>query len=386
MGLFLEYGYTSFNKFGEELCGDRVSIVKKDDYTTLVLADGLGSGVKANILSTLTSKILSTMVSNNIPMEECIETIVETLPVCKERGVAYSTFSVIHLNNEGVGYMFEFDNPQCIFFENGGFKELEREELTILNKKIYKSELKLKDQDMILVMSDGVPHAGIGKTMNLGWQRDDIVEYLKENIKPDMSARCVANILASASKALYMNEPGDDTTVAAIKIREEQCVNIMIGPPVRRDECEQYVEDFLSKEGIRIVCGGTTSQIVAEHLHEKVETELNYVDCDLPPIGYIKGIDLTTEGVLTLRRLIELSEEYLRTDSDVPKNYLRKDGASLIANFLFEEATDINFFVGQAVNEAHSNLPINSTLKFKLVDTLSENLKKMGKRIEIRYY
>ena len=136
MGLFLEYGYTSFNKFGEELCGDRVSIVKKDDYTTLVLADGLGSGVKANILSTLTSKSLSTMVSNNIPMEECIETIVETLPVCKERGVAYSTFSVIHLNNEGVGYMFEFDNPQCIFFENGGFKELEREELTILNKKI----------------------------------------------------------------------------------------------------------------------------------------------------------------------------------------------------------------------------------------------------------
>lgn len=386
MGLFLEYGYTSFNKFGEELCGDRVSIVKKDDYTTLVLADGLGSGVKANILSTLTSKILSTMVSNNIPMEECIETIVETLPVCKERGVAYSTFSVIHLNNEGMGYMFEFDNPQCIFFENGKFKELEREELLILNKKIYKSELKLKDQDLILVMSDGVPHAGIGKTMNLGWQRDDIVEYLKENIKADMSARCVANILASASKALYMNEPGDDTTVAAIKIREEQCVNIMIGPPVRRDECEQYVEDFLSKDGIRIVCGGTTSQIVAEHLHEKVETELNYVDCDLPPIGYIKGIDLTTEGVLTLRRLIELSEEYLRIDSDIPKNYLRKDGASLIANFLFEEATDINFFVGQAVNEAHSNLPINSTLKFKLVDTLSENLKKMGKRIEIRYY
>ena len=116
MGLFLEYGYTSFNKFGEELCGDRVSIVKKDGYTTLVLADGMGSGVKANILSTLTSKILSTMVSNNIPMEECIETIIETLPVCKERGVAYSTFSVIHLNNDGNGYMFEFDNPQCIFF------------------------------------------------------------------------------------------------------------------------------------------------------------------------------------------------------------------------------------------------------------------------------
>lgn len=386
MGLFLEYGYTSFNKIGEELCGDRVSIVKKDGYTTLVLADGLGSGVKANILSTLTSKILSTMVSNEIPMEECIETIVETLPVCKERGVAYSTFSVIHINDEGSGYMFEFDNPRCIFCTNGVFKDLEREEITILNKKIYKSDLKLKSGDLILIMSDGVPHAGIGKTMNLGWDRKDIIAYLDENIKPHMSARCVANLLASTSKALYMNEPGDDTTVAAIKIREEECVNIMIGPPVRREDCDRYVEDFLRNEGIRIVCGGTTSQIVANHLHEKVETDLNYIDSELPPIGFIKGIDLTTEGVITLRRLIELAEEYLRTDSDVPKNFMKKDGASLIANFLFEEATSVNFFVGQAVNEAHSDLPINSTLKFKLVDTLSKNLEQMGKKISIKYY
>lgn len=386
MGLFLEYGYTSFNKFGEELCGDRVSIVKKDGYTTLVLADGLGSGVKANILSTLTSKILSTMVSNDIPMKECIETIVETLPICKERGVAYSTFSVVHLNDFGKGYMFEFDNPRCIFYSDSTFKEMQWEEINILNKKIYKSDLNLKSGDLILLMSDGVPHAGIGKTMNLGWDRKDIISYLNENIKNNMSARCVANLLASTSKALYMNEPGDDTTVAAIKIREEENVNIMIGPPVRREDSNKYVEDFLKNDGIRIVCGGTTSQIVASYLGENVETDLNYIDSEIPPIGFIKGIDLTTEGVITLRKLIELSEEYLKIDSDVPKNFIKKDGASLIANFLFEEATNVNFFVGQAVNEAHSDLPINSTLKFKLVDILSKNLEQMGKKINIKYY
>lgn len=386
MGLFLEYGYTSFNKYGEELCGDRVSIVKKGDCTTIVLADGLGSGVKANILSTLTSKILSTMVSNDISMEECIETIVQTLPVCKERGVAYSTFSVIHINNDGVGYMFEFDNPQCIFFSNGVNKELKRKELSILNKKVYKTDLKLKNQDVILLMSDGVPHAGIGKTLNLGWQREDIIQYLTQNIEPEMSARCIANILASASEALYMGEPGDDTTVATIKIRKESHVNIMIGPPVKREDCNKYVSDFLSNEGIRIVCGGTTSQIVANYLNEKVETNLDYIESDIPPIGFIRGIDLTTEGVLTLRKLIELSEEYLKVDSDLPKNFLKKDGASQLANFLFEQATDVNFFVGQAVNEAHSGLPIDSTLKFKLVEKLSENLKLMGKRITVKYY
>lgn len=326
------------------------------------------------------------MVSNNIPMEECIETIAQTLPVCKERGVAYSTFSVIHVNNDGIGYMFEFDNPQCIFFSDGVQKNLERKELNILNKKIYKTDLNLKDQDVILLMSDGVPHAGIGKTLNLGWQREDIIKYLENNINYKMSARCIANVLASASEALYMGEPGDDTTVAAIKIRKESHVNIMIGPPVRKEDCNKYVEDFLDNSGIKIVCGGTTSQIVADYLNEKVETDINYIDSEIPPIGYIKGIDLTTEGVLTIRKLIELSEEYLRTDSDLPKNFLKKDGASQLANFLFEQSSDVNFFVGQAVNKAHNGLPIDSTLKFKLVEKLSENLKLMGKRINIKYY
>ena len=386
MGLFLEYGYTSFNKFGEELCGDKVSIVDKDGYITLVLADGMGSGVKANILSTLTSKILSTMVSNYISLQECVETIIETLPVCKQRGVAYATFSVIHLNKNGKGYMFEFDNPQCIFLRNCKPQDLEREMLNILNKKIYKTELNLKNQDMILVMSDGVPHAGIGKTMNFGWARNDIIEYLEKNINPHMSARCVANLLATASNALYMQEPGDDTTVAAVKIRQEQNINIMIGPPSRREDAEEYVKDFLSKDGLRIVCGGTTSQIVAEYMGEQVETILDYIDKELPPIGYIKGIDLTTEGVITLRKLIELSEEYIKVDSDEPKRFVRKDGASRLADFLFEEATCVRFFVGQAVNEAHKGLPIDSTLKFKLVEKLSNNLEVMGKKIEIKYY
>ncbi len=386
MGLFLEYGYTSFNKFGEELCGDRVSIVKKNGYTTIVLADGLGNGVKANILSTLTTEILSTLVSNDISMEECIETIAQTLPVCKDRGVAYSTFSVIHVNDNGNGYMFEFDNPECICFSNGVYKKLERQELNILNKKIFKTELNLKNQDVILLMSDGVSHAGIGKTLNFGWQRDDIIKYLSDNIRPEMSARCIANILASASEALYMGELGDDTTVVAIKIREESRVNIMIGPPVRHEDCDKYVKDFLSGKGFRIVCGGTTSQIVAKYLNEKVETSLEYVESDVPPIGYIKGIDLTTEGVLTLKKLIELSEEYLRVNSDLPKSFLKKDGASKLADLLFEEATNVNFFVGQAVNEAHRGLTIDSTLKFKLVGKLSHNLKLMGKKVTIKYY
>ena len=228
--LFIEYGYVSLNKFGEELCGDKVESVTVDGYTTLVLADGLGSGVKANILSTLSSKILCTMVANNIPIEDCIETMIQTLPVCKVRGVAYSTFSVIHVDASGHGYLFEFDNPQAVYYHEGHCVDFDRKPLDVLGKKVYHSEINLCDGDIVLVMSDGTIHAGIGRVLNFGWDRKDIMEHMDRNIRPEMSARCVAWLLAAACNDLYMDKPGDDTTVAALKMREALHVNLMVGP------------------------------------------------------------------------------------------------------------------------------------------------------------
>jgi Stage II sporulation protein E (SpoIIE). len=383
--LSIEYGYTSLNKFGEELCGDKVEYCLTDDYITLVLADGLGSGVKANILSTLTSKILCTMVSNDIDMEDCLETIIESLPVCKERGVAYSTFSIIHLSREGVGKLIEFDNPQAILLRKGESLDFDREKLEICGKTVYQTNLALNSGDYVIVMSDGTIHAGVGMVLNFGWQRKEIMEHLKNNVTPDMSARCVSCLLASACNDLYLDKPGDDTTVAAVKIREKMAVNIMVGPPVNKEKDNYYVKKFLEGEGKKIVCGGTSSQIVARVLEKPLKTSFEFPDKDVPPIGYIEGIDLTTEGVLTLRRVLELSEKYISVNDLTPKTFKKRDGASLLANILFEEATEINFFVGQSVNVAHQSLPIDITMKMKLIESLAQNLRKMGKLVTIKY-
>ena len=160
--LCIDYGYTSLNHYGEELCGDNVEMSVADGWTTVVLADGLGSGVKANILSTLTSKILCTMVSGGADMEDCVGTIIQTLPVCKERGVAYSTFSVIHVDNYGRGHLFEFDNPEAIWYHRGHTCDFPREEMDICGKKVFHTPLELESGDMVFVMSDGTIHAGIG--------------------------------------------------------------------------------------------------------------------------------------------------------------------------------------------------------------------------------
>ena len=386
MELCLETGCTSLNHYGEELCGDNVACTVNGDYTTLVLADGLGSGVKANILSTLTSKILCTMAANEIDIYECVETIIQTLPVCAERGVAYSTFSIIHVNKEGKGELFEFDNPEAIYYHNGKCQNFEREELDVCGKRVYRSELNLEEDDIIVVMSDGTIHAGIGMILNFGWERPQIMEHLDNNIKPEMSARAVACMLAAACNDLYADKPGDDTTVAAVRIRQRLDVNIMVGPPVDKEKDDYYIKNFLEGHSKKIVCGGTSSTIVARYLKTELKTSFDFPDKEVPPIGYIKGIDLTTEGVLTLRKLLQLSEKYVSIDDLTPKTFTKQDGASLLADFLFEKATHITFFVGQSVNVAHQGLPIDTTMKLKLVEKITENLRKMGKIVELNYY
>lgn len=381
----LEYGYTSLNKHGEELCGDRVESCVRDGYTTLVLADGLGSGVKANILSTLTSKILCTMVSNDIDMEDCVATMLQTLPICRERGLAYSTFSVIHVNDNGEGYLFEFDNPQAIHCHRGKCIDFDREELEICGKRVFKTILKLEDNDYVMVMSDGTIHAGVGMMLNFGWQRDEIMEHVQQNLDVTMSARAVACLLASACNDLYLDKPGDDTTVAAVKFRKKVEVNIMVGPPVDKTKDDFYVARFMEGNTKKVVCGGTSSQIVSRYLNTPLKTSFDFPDKDVPPIGFIKGIDLTTEGVLTLRRVKDLSEKYMSINDLTPKTFTKKDGASLLAEILFEEASHINFFVGQSVNVAHQGLEIDNTMKLKLVERLTSNLRAMGKIVTLNY-
>lgn len=385
MSLFIEYGYTSLNKYGEELCGDKVEYCIEENHLTLVLADGMGSGVKANILSTLTSKILCTMVSNDVDIEDCIETVIQSLPVCKIRGVAYSTFSVVYINTEGEGFLFEFDNPQAILFHKGKCVDFIRCNSEICGKKVFHSQIKLEENDLLFIMSDGAINAGLGQIMSFGWQRENIMKYLEQNITGEMSARCCAGMLAAACDDLYLDRPGDDTTVAALKTRKKLAVNVMVGPPVDKSQDNFYVGRFMDGDTKKVVCGGTSSQIVARYLNKPLRTSFDFPDKDVPPIGFIEGIDLTTEGVLTLRKLLTLSNKYISTHDLSPKFFVKQDGASLLANMLFEEATDITFFVGQGVNAAHQSLPIDITMKLKLVESLANNLRKMGKNVTLNY-
>ncbi len=387
--LCADIGYKSINHFGEELCGDHVDIVEENENSTvIVLADGLGSGVKASILSTLTAKIISTMMAAGLPIEECVATIAATLPVCSQRGVAYSTFTIIHLQNNETAEIIQYDNPHVILLRNDVNYDYPKTEMNIGGKKIYKTTVKLTEGDVFVAMSDGCPHAGMGGMYNFGWQRSEIIGYMEALSAGGYTAKNMSTILVDECNRLYGNEPGDDTTACVIRIRKREPMNLLFGPPSNRDDSNRMMSLFFSKAGKHIICGGTTSSIAAKYLGKPLRASLSFERSDIPPIAELEGVDLVTEGVITVNRVLEYAKDYLDKNAMYEHWNFKRDGASLICQLLFEEATDINFYVGRAVNPAHQNpdLPINFNIKMNLVQELSACLKKMGKRIKVSYF
>ena len=387
--LCADIGYKSINHYGEELCGDHVDVVEENENSTvIVLADGLGSGVKASILSTLTSKIISTMMAAGLSIEDCVSTIAATLPVCSVRGVAYSTFTIMHIVNNDTIDIIQYDNPHVILLRDSVPYDYPKTEMNIGGKKIYKTTLKLRENDIFIAMSDGCPHAGLGGRYNFGWKREEIIEYMTAVSYCGYTAKNMATMLVDECDKLYGNKPGDDTTSCVVKIRKREPMNILFGPPANRDDCNRMMALFFSKEGKHIICGGTTSSIAAKYLGKPLRASLNFESADVPPTAELEGVDLVTEGVITVNKVLEYAKDYLGENKHYEHWNFKRDGASMICRLLFEEATDINFYVGRAINPAHQNpdLPITFSIKMNLVEELSACLKKMGKRIKVSYF
>ncbi len=386
--LCTDIGYYSLNKFGEQLCGDHVDVAQGPESAIVVLADGLKSGVKASILSTLTAKILSTLLEGGLELEECVRTIAATLPVSKEHGVAYSTFSVIRIIENREAELIVYDNPHIILLRDGKRYEFPKTILEIDGKTIYLAKMPIKLGDIFIALSDGAIGAGPGKALNPNWKRENIADFMEMMADGDFTAKTLATMLMGECDKLYEGHPADDTTACVVKVRERNQVNLMIGPPSRREDEKAMMSLFFSKAGKHIVCGGTTSHLAADYLGVPLDTSTDYLDPEIPPTSKIAGVDLVTEGAITINRVLSYAQNYLEDNQRYAEWSYKPDGASQIARMLFEEATDIDFYVGRAVNSAHQQegSPVNSTIKMRLVAELAECLKKMGKRIKVSYF
>lgn len=388
MKIFVDVAHYSLIKYGEELCGDKVEIIKLPQCTIIVLADGLGSGVKANILATLTTKISATMLKEGADIYETVDTIASTLPVCKEREIAYSTFTLIKISNEGKVYMAEYDNPEAFVLSRGDIRNIEKKELIINNRKIYESIFNTEPGDSITIVSDGIIYAGLGNTMNFGWTWDNVLNYLQRNVEIKNDANSITKDLAEVCWDLYGHKPGDDATVVNIKIKKPEYVDLFTGPPKNRDKDKEIIGKFINnREGKKIICGGTAANIASRELGKELIVDLHSFSEDVPPIAFMEGFDLITEGVITLNKTIEIIKKYKESLSSLGEYYKisEENGASKLANILVHQCTHLNVWLGKAVNPAHQNpdLPVDLGIKLKLVKELKELLKSLGKEVNL---
>ena len=393
MAITVDVAYKSLNKFTEVLCGDKVELLKTDDSNIMILADGMGSGVKANILATLTSKILGTMFLNGATLEECVETIVETLPICKVRQVAYSTFSILQVFHSGAAYLVEFDNPSCIFIRNGKLVPIPQNIREVQGKKINEYRFQVQRGDALILMSDGTVHAGVGQLLNFGWLWEDIAKYAVKQYALTISAMRLAAAICQACDELYQYRPGDDTTVACMRIINAKPVHLMTGPAQDPSMDEEMVRSFMSGDDStkRIVCGGTSATIVSRVLKKRLDVSMDYVDPDIPPIAYMDGIEMVTEGVLTLNRVVQLLRRYVKNETVSEDFFLELDkpnGASMVAKMLIEDCTELHLYVGKAINSAYQNpgLPFDLGIRQNLVEQLKTVVEEMGKQVTVTYY
>lgn len=387
--LCAEIGYKSILHAGEQLCGDHVEVVERgEDTTVVVLADGLGSGVKASILSTLTARILSTLMAEGLSVEECVTAIAAALPVDSAHGVAYSTFTILRLLGSEIAEIIQYDNPLLIMLRDGAAYDYPTTETLVDGKKILCSTVRLKEGDLFVAMSDGCPHASADAAYNMNWTREGICAFMEAVSLAGYTAKTLSTMLVDECERLYGGNPRDDATACVVRIKRRVPMNLLFGPPADRDDAERMMRLFFSKAGKHIVCGGTTASIAAKHLRAPLRQATHPASGDVPPISELDGVDLVTEGVVTVGRVVEYARDFIGKNEHYEDWSCGRDGASMLCRLLFEEATDINFYVGRAVNPAHQDpsLPINFHIKMQLVNELTEALQTMGKRVKVSYF
>lgn len=381
----IDFGKVSLNKKKEKICGDYYTIITEPESAVLVLSDGLGSGVKANILATLTAKMLSIMIAGKVAIRTAVKAVADTLPVCSVRNLAYATFTVM-VAQENEICLLQYDNPDAILLRNGKSIDYRRDIQIFGEKEIHQSYFQFLEGDLLILMSDGVTNAGMGKTTYGGWGREEVVKFCEQRWRKEISAQEMASAIGNAGLDLNLEETDDDLTVLVMKGIKKKVVNIMVGPPADREDDRSYFETFFQKEGMHVVCGGTTAKLVADYLHTKVINIPDSGSEDVPAMSEIKGIDLVTEGLLTLQKLMEYYEDFSEDRLYFNRLIKKKDGAAELFRILFTEATEINFFFGNALNENYTALHIDREKKKELALELIDNLEAEGKKVKICFW
>lgn len=381
MSLFIESESWSVPRHGQEVCGDTIRTLRTPERFLGILSDGLGNGIRASVASTLIVEILSRMLAARLPLEECVEAIAATLPRQSTSNEAYATFLVIDIDREsGDTVITNCGNPPILHFSRSSVQQDAGENLHIGALTITRQAFTMGPDCLLIGMSDGVIGAGPGTHHNAAWDRAALEKRINSSLLLRKSdAKAIVRDLATETVRQYREQPGDDCSLLVVRTRRGRHVTLFTGPPVDAATDDQHAAFFMNQPGRKIICGGTTASIVAMYLGAPARPILHSEHDDLPPVSRIEGVDLTTEGILTLLRLTEYLAQATAEGGGLPETV---SGAAQIAQELLA-ADSVLFMVGLAENAAYASLhiPSSSLLRKSAIRQLTDILQRKGKEV-----
>ena len=380
MNGFIEVDYTQKCKHSERIAGD-VFLHSRDSVDGRIvctLSDGLGSGVKANVLANLTATMGQKFTSSRMNIVDSAKVIMNTLPVCRERKISYSTFTMVDIDPSGKTAVIEYDNPPFILLRDGKIIPQEKETAPLKNRfpgrdeKLLYSELELKEEDRMIFFSDGVSQSGIGTaSLPLGWRKPMIEDFVIEAVEKNsnISAGKLSRMIVNRALRNDIQRAQDDITCAVVYPRKPRKLLLLSGPPIDPANDDKLVSRYRDFNGRKIICGGTTAGIIAGSLGEEITTNLAERTADVPPVSYMNHADLITEGILTLSKTAELLE--------VKDSWcgIKPNAATRLITYLMD-TDEVHFLIGTKINEAHQDpsIPVELGLRRNIINRIRKIL------------
>ena len=370
----------SAKKKNKNVCGD-VILVERNSYSTIaILCDGLGSGVKANLAASVCGNRILQLLKEGFSIREVFLKLVKTMEEARLKELPYSVFSILRILDDGMATVLSYEMPFPVFIGETEADILEGNVCSAgyLN---YESEFKIGDNEALLMMSDGITNSGIGKRLRNGWQANGVKSEINHQLRSGTAKKDLPSKIVNTAKLNWEGVLEDDCTAVIAFPRKGLAVNLMTGPPEDKAKDQVFADDFLNEPGLKIICGASTAKIVARETGKDLKIDANFTNVITPPDYQLDGIDLVTEGAVTLNQLYNVwDEDHERLEKDNPVTELTR---------LLYVADKINLFAGKAVNPAVKDISFKQTgivSRQKILKLLIEKFRESGKLVNVRYY
>ncbi|MBE7703964.1 MAG: serine/threonine protein phosphatase [Cyanobacteria bacterium SIG28] len=384
--MFVDVDFAQEKKYNQNAYGDYFASKRFPETGRLiaVLSDGLGSGIKANILASMTATMLLRFIEEEVDIKKACEIVMNSLPVCQVRKISYSTFSAMHCKEDGKVKIVEEGNPQFIWISDGKVMEPECtvvDSVNFPNRHMHLYNIKLKEGDRLIFCSDGVTQAALGsRNLKLGLRREGLIKIILDELQedPEISSRDLSKtIVRQAILTEPDRKPKDDVSCFCVYFRQPRNSIIFTGPPYHQNKDNYYANLFKSFKGKKAICGGTTASLISRELNIPIKVDMSLNIGKLPAVSYMEGIDLVTEGILTLTKVLD----------DLEKGIIAEDAAGKLIDFMLDSDC-ITFMVGAKINQAHydPNMPIEIEIRKNIIKKIEQVLTtKYMKKVVIKY-